>query len=318
MDTTNLMKGASMFLAGATLGTTLTFGTINTFNGGDLQTLEQEVTAYQDIANEVVSELEQDWSVQIDSANAEIEDYKQALAQANNNIIELKDKATTLNDTWEQITIAQAEQLTQQQQQTDAETQAQIDALVEQANAEIGRAEEEIKKLKDTIKGNIEDDDLTNYNRPTFELDDENEIYVENAELDFNMPNKPDDDETTGGETGGTESGGTVMEQGSVAFIEIELASVLGDDIYVQFDGMEGLPVYRQAGTNKFRIEVSDLALLTSSRQKVLNVSYCDADFNDVEATLIITDSVNSFVGTYTPTTTGLGSDITSLKVVVE
>lgn len=346
MDSTTLIKGASMFLTGATLGTALTFGTINTFNGGDdLATLEQQVSQYQDMANGIVDDLEGEWQVQIDSANAEIGDYQAALEQANSNILELKEKATTLNDTWTEISTSQAEQIVQkdqaiadleqdmvdmetnynaeleeliaQQQQTDEENQAKINEMIAQANAEIKKAEDEIAKLKGTVVANIEDDELMNYNRPQFDLDDENDKTVIDAELDFTMPNKPDD-ETTGGETGGTESGGTVMEMGSVGFIEIELASVLGDDIYVQFDGMSDLPVYRQAGTNKFRIEVDDLALLTSSRSKVLTVAYSDSDFNDIETTLIIQDSVNSFVGTYTPATSGLDSNVLSLKVIVE
>ena len=342
-----------MFLTGATLGTALTFGTINTFNGGDdLATLEQHVSEYQDVANGVVDDLEKQWEVQIDDANAEIGDYQLALEQANSNILTLKDKASELNSAWTEIsnsqkaTISQLQQsesdkdkeiadleqdlvdmesnynaelerLAEEQKATDAENQAKIDELINQANAEIKKAEDEIARLKGTVVANIEDDELMNYNRPQFDLDDENDKTVVDAELDFTMPNKPDD-ETTGGETGGTESGGTVMEQGTVGFIEIELASVLGDDICVQFDGMEGLSVYRQAGTNTFRIEVDDLALLTSSRSKVLTVAYSDSDFNDIETTLIIQDSVNSFVGTYTPATSGLDSNVLSLKVVVE
>ena len=117
MDSTTLIKGASMFLTGATLGTALTFGTINTFNGGDdLATLEQHVSEYQDVANGVVDDLEQQWEVQIDDANAEIGDYQLALEQANSNIVTLKDKATTLNDTWTQISNAQKDQISQLQQ----------------------------------------------------------------------------------------------------------------------------------------------------------------------------------------------------------
>ena len=354
MDSTTLMKGATMFLTGATLGTTLTFGTINTFNGGDdLATLEQHVSEYQDLANGVVDDLEQDWSVQIDSANAEIEDYQEALAQANSNILELKDKAKTLNDSWTEIsnsqkaTISQLQQdktdleqdvtdlenditdmesnynaeleeLEKQKQLADEENQAKIDELVNQANAEIQKAEDEIKKLKDQVVGNIEDDELTNYNRPEFELEDDNEIYVENAELDFNMPNKPDDEIVTPPATGeGTEEDGRI-EMGTVAYLEVELYNVLGNQIIVEYGGSSDVPVYNQGGTNKFRIEVP-LSDVTNSSADTLYISYCDKDLNSVESNLVINGSVNPYVGEYNVNVSGLSdTGVQSLKVVVE
>lgn len=354
MDSTTLMKGATMFLTGATLGTTLTFGTINTFNGGDdLATLEQHVSEYQDLANGVVDDLEQDWSVQIDSANAEIEDYKQALAQANSNILELKDKAKTLNDSWTEIsngqkaTISQLQQdnsdleqdvtdlenditdmesnynaeleeLEKQKQLADEENQAKIDELVNQANAEIKKAEDEIKKLKDQMVMNLEDDELTNYNRPQFDLDDENDKTVYDTELDFTMPNKPDDEIVTPPATGeGTEEDGRI-EMGTVAYLEVELYNVLGSDIIVEYGGSSDVPVYNQRGTNIFRIEVP-LSDVTNSSAETLYISYCDNDLNSVESNLVINGSVNPYVGEYNVNVSGLSdTGVQSLKVVVE
>ena len=356
MDSTTLIKGASMFLTGATLGTALTFGTINTFNGGDdLATLEQHVSTYQDVANGVVDDLEKQWEVQIDDANAEIGDYQEALAEANANILTLKDKATTLNDSWTQISNTQKQQISQlqksesdkdkeiasleqdlvdmesnyneelerlakEQQATDEENQAKIDELIAQANAEIKKAEDEIKKLKGDIVANIEDDELTNYNRPQFDLDDDTEIKVEDAELSINMPSI--DDETTTpptteeGESG--EQGGTPT-LGTVAYLEVELYNVLGNQIVVEYGGSSDVPVYNLNGTNKFRIEVP-LSDVTNSSAETLYISYCDKDLNSIESNLVISGSVNSFVGEYSNLNVSGLSDtgVQSLKVVVE
>ena len=357
MDSTTLIKGASMFLTGATLGTALTFGTINTFNGGDdLATLEQHVSNYQDVANGVVDDLEQQWEVQIDSANAEIEDYQLALEQANGNILTLKDKANELNSAWTEIsnsqkaTISQLQQsesdkdkeiadleqdlvdmesnyneelerLAKEQQATDEENQAKIDELIAQANAEIKKAEDEIKKLKGDIVANIEDDELTNYNRPQFDLDDDTEIKVEDAELSINMPSI--DDETTTPPTteegeSGTEQGGQPT-LGTVAYLEVELYNVLGNQIIVEYGGTSDVPVYNLNGTNKFRIEVP-LSDVTNSSAETLYISYCDKDLNSVESNLVISGSVNSFVGEYSNLNVSGLSDtgVQSLKVVVE
>ena len=358
MDSTTLIKGASMFLTGATLGTALTFGTINTFNGGDdLATLEQHVSEYQDVANGVVDDLEKQWEVQIDDANAEIEDYQLALEQANGNILTLKDKANELNSAWTQIsnsqkaTISQLQQsesdkdkeiadleqdlvdmesnyneelerLAKEQQATDEENQAKIDELVAQANAEIKKAEDEIKRLKGDIVANIEDDELTNYNRPQFDLDDDTEIKVEDAELSINMPSIDDEvtPPTTGGESGesGTEQGGTPT-QGTVAYLEVELYNVLGKDIIVEYGGSSYVPVYNLNGTNKFRIEVP-LSDVTNSSAETLYISYCDKDLNSVESNLVISGSVNPYVGEYSNLNVSGLSDtgVQSLKVVVE
>ena len=356
MDSTTLIKGASMFLTGATLGTALTFGTINTFNGGDdLATLEQHVSEYQDVANGVVDDLEKQWEVQIDSANAEIGDYQVALEQANANILTLKDKATTLNDTWTEIsntqkaTISQLQQsesdkedeiasleqdlvdmesnynaelerLAEEQKATDEENQAKIDELVAQANAEIKKAEDEIKRLKGTVVANIEDDELTNYNRPQFDLDDENDKFVESAELSINMPSI-DDETTTPPTTGEGETGDENVNaptQGTVAYFEVELYNVLGTDIVVEYNGNDYTEVYNQNGTNKFRIVVP-LDDVTNSSAETLYISYCDKDFNTVESNLVVSGSVNRFVGEYSVDVTGLSdTGVQSLKVVVE
>ena len=356
MDTSTLVKGATVFLTGATLGTTLTFGTINTFNGGDdLATLEQHVSEYQDVANGVVDDLEKQWEVQIDSANAEIGDYQLALEQANSNILELKDKALTLNDTWTQISNTQKEQISQlqqsesdkdeeiasleqdlvtmesnyneelerlaeEQQATDEENQAKIDELIAQANAEIQKAEDEIARLKGTVVANIEDDELTNYNRPQYELDDEEEIYVESAELNINMPSI-DDETTTPPTTEEGESGDENVNAptvGTVAYLEVELYNVLGTDIVVEYNGNEYTEVYNQNGTNKFRILVP-LSDVTNSSSETLYIRYCDNDFNTVESNLVVSGSVNPYVGEHSVDVVGLSdTGVQSLKVVVE
>ena len=355
MDSTTLIKGASMFLTGATLGTALTFGTINSFDNSDLAELETHVSEYQDVANGVVDDLEKQWEVQIDSANAEIGDYQLALEQANSNILELKDKALTLNDTWTQISNTQKEQISQlqqsesdkdeeiasleqdlvtmesnyneelerlaeEQQATDEENQAKIDELIAQANAEIQKAEDEIARLKGTVVANIEDDELTNYNRPQYELDDEEEIYVESAELNINMPSI-DDETTTPPTTEEGESGDENVNaptQGTVAYLEVELYNVLGTDIVVEYNGNEYTEVYNQNGTNKFRILVP-LSDVTNSSSETLYIRYCDNDFNTVEGNLVVSGSVNPYVGEHSVDVTGLSdTGVQSLKVVVE
>lgn len=352
MDASTLVKGASMFLTGATLGTALTFGTINTFDNSDLTTLESHVSEYQETANGVVDDLEKQWEVQIDDANAEIEDYQLALKQANGNILTLKEKANELNSAWTKIsnsqkaTISQLQQdvsdleqdvsdleqdnedlgtnyneelekLKQQQKQTDEENQAKIDALINQANAEIKKAEDEIKKLKGDIVANIEEDELSNYNRPQFDLDDEKEIYVENADLSINMPSI-DDETTTPPTTEEGESGESGVNMGTVAYLEFELYNVKNPNtITVNYEG-EVVEVYNQNGTNIFRIEVP-LRDVTNSSSEVLYIQYYDMNDNSISSDLVITGSVNSFVGEYNVSVSGLSeTGVQSLKVVVE
>lgn len=357
MDTSTLIKGASMFLTGATLGTALTFGTINTFDNSDLTTLEKHVSTYQETANDVVDDLEKQWEVQIDDANAEIEDYQLALKEANGNILTLKEKANELNSAWTKIsnsqkaTISQLqkdvsdleqdnkdleqdnkdldtnyneelEKLKQQQKQTDEENQAKIDALINQANAEIKKAEDEIKKLKGDIVANIEKDELSNYNRPQFDLDDENKIHIEDAELSINMPSIDDEvtPPTTGGESGESGESGEVgrPDMGTVAYLEVELYNVYGTNIIVEYNGNSYVPVSNLNGTNKFRIEVP-LSDVTNSSAEVLHIQYCDKDSNDIYADLVVSGSVNQFVGTYNVDVTGLSdTGVQSLKVVVK
>ena len=352
MDSTTLIKGASMFLTGATLGTALTFGTINTFDNSDLTELESHVSTYQGVANDVVDELEKQWGVQIDSANAEIEDYQLALEKANGNILTLKEKASELNSAWTQISNTQKQQISQLQQsesdkdkeiadleqdlvdmesnyneeierleeeqkQTDKENQAKIDELVRQANAEIKKAEDEIEKLKGTVKKNLEDDELANYqvNKPT--LDDENEIKVENAELSINMPSI--DDEVTPPTTGEGESGESGVNVGTVAYLEFELYNVKNPNtITVNYNGMIAENVYNQNGTNIFRIEVP-LSDVTNTTYETLYIQYYDMNDNSISSDLIVNGSVNSFVGEYNVNVTGLSdTGVQSLKVVVE
>ena len=213
---------------------------------------------------------------------------------------------------------AELERLAKEQQATDKENQAKIDALINQANAEIKKAEDEIEKLKGTVKKNLEDDELANYNRPQFDLDDDTEIKVEDAELSINMPSI--DDETTtpptteDGESG--EQGG--LAQGTVAYLEVELYNVKNvNTITVNYDGMVA-NVYQQNGTNKFRIEVP-LNSVTNSSDEVLYIQYYDMNNNSISSDLVISGSVNSFVGTYNVNVSGLSdTGVQSLKVVVE
>ena len=204
----------------------------------------------------------------------------------------------------------------------EKENQDKINELIEQANAEIKKAEDEIEKLKGTVKKNLEDDELANYqvNKPT--LEDENEIHIENAELSINMPSIDDEvtPPTTGeGESGesGTEQGGQPT-QGTVAYLEVELYNVLGNQFTVEFNGMSDLPVYQQNGTNKFRIEIP-MEYVTNSSDDTLYISYCDNDLNSVESNLVISGSVNPFVGEHSVNVVGLSeTGVQSLKVIIE
>lgn len=355
MDSTTLIKGASMFLTGATLGTALTFGTINTFDNSDLTTLEKHVSTYQEVANGVVDDLEEQWDVQIDSANAEIGDYQKALAEANGNILTLKEKANELNSAWTKISNTQKQQISQlqqsesdkadeiadlkedmttmesnynaelerlkqQQKTTDSENQAKIDALIKQANAEIKKAEDEIEKLKGTVKKNLEEDELANYEVNKPKLEDENKIHIEDAELSINMPSIKDETTTPPTTEEGEGESGEVgrPDTGTVAYLEFELYNVKNlNTITVNYNGMV-TEVYQQNGTNKFRIEVP-LSDMTNTTYETLFIQYYDMDNNSISSDLAINGSVNQFVGTYNVDVTGLSdTGVQSLKVVVE
>lgn len=137
--------GVAAALAGLALWTgTSDLGAIKTLVENHMTDTEQQVNAFV-----------QDYQVQVDSANAEIGEYKDALAQANSNI----DKLITAYEEEQ----AQAEQdladlqqaLADMESRLDSQYETDMNAVVEKANEQINQANTEVAETKQYIEESL-------------------------------------------------------------------------------------------------------------------------------------------------------------------
>lgn len=163
-------------MKGFVLGSTLTGGiTLLTFTGTDnlnsIKTLVQNHMT--DTEQQVSLFMQEDYKVQVDSANKEISDYQKALEQANSNIdklitaynnAETKHQADlTQKETEHQQALAQKEtehqaELTELQAELDNMKQSvdsQYQATVNQLNGEIDKANKQVAETKRYIEEDV-------------------------------------------------------------------------------------------------------------------------------------------------------------------
>ena len=117
----------------------------------ELNSIKEYFNLYEQYAEEDVSQVVSHYAVTVDEANAEIGEYKQALAQANSNISQLITAYETKVEEMEQAQ-ASAEQdladlqmeLASMEDRLNAQYEADMNAIIEQANAEINKANQEV------------------------------------------------------------------------------------------------------------------------------------------------------------------------------
>lgn len=163
-------------MKGFVLGSTLTTGiTLLTFTGTDnLESIKTLVENHMtDTEQQVSAFMQKDYKVQVDSANAEIGAYKDALAQANSNIDKLitaYNNAETSHQT-EVSNLQKEHQQALEQAQASAEqdlkdlqteldkmkqsADSQYQATVNQLNGEIQKANEEVAETKRYIEEDL-------------------------------------------------------------------------------------------------------------------------------------------------------------------
>jgi chromosome segregation ATPase len=141
------------------LGTGATLVALASWLGtSDLQAIKESVTELDSRAEIQAQLFLESYTVAVDEANAEIGEYKTALEQANSNISQLitvyENKVTELEDanaTYEQDLLDLQMELASMEDRLNAQYEADMNAIIEQANAQINQANEEVAETKDYV-----------------------------------------------------------------------------------------------------------------------------------------------------------------------
>ena len=139
-----------------TLGTGATLTVLASWLGStDLQAIKQAVVQLDSQAESQALAYIDNYTVTVDNANAEIGEYKVALQQANDNISQLitayEDKVDELenaNTKYEEDLTELEYALSDMQVRLNQQYEADMNAIIEQANAEINQANKEVGETK--------------------------------------------------------------------------------------------------------------------------------------------------------------------------
>lgn len=143
-----------------TLGTGASLlGLYSWLGTSDLQAIKTSVEQYTIKADEQVSALLGEYNVTVNNANAEIGEYKVALQQANDNISQLitayEDKVTELENANQQAQDDLSDlqvKLGEMQTRLDSQYEQDMNAIIEQANGEIQKANTEVADTKEQVQ----------------------------------------------------------------------------------------------------------------------------------------------------------------------
>lgn len=144
------------------LGTGATLVALASWLGtSDLTEIKTSVQQYVTQSEEQASALMSEYNVMVENANAEIADYQKALEKANANINQLIEKyEQDQTQASEDLTDLQ-EQLEAMQARLDQQYQTDMNAMIEQANIEINKANEEVAQAKVDVNTIIEGSEMT-------------------------------------------------------------------------------------------------------------------------------------------------------------
>ena len=119
----------------------------------NLNDIKQAVQQYTEKADGQVSALLGEYNVTVDNANAEIGEYKEALAQANDNISQLITAYEDKVDEMEQAQASAEQDLADLQAELDklyarmdSQYETDMNEVIEQANAQINQANAEVEQ----------------------------------------------------------------------------------------------------------------------------------------------------------------------------
>ena len=156
-----LGTGATLVALSSWLGTT------------DLQTIRTSVQNYIVESEQHSSALAQDYQVTVNNANAEIGEYKDALAQANSNISQLitaynnaeTEHQTKVSNLQKELTSANSKyetdlaelqtKLADMETRLDSQYEKDMNAKIKEANAIIEQANKEVKETKENVLADL-------------------------------------------------------------------------------------------------------------------------------------------------------------------
>lgn len=152
---TQLIQSMGSFI----LGTGATLTVLASWLGtSDLQAIKQAVVQLDSQAEGQAQAFVENYTVTVDNANAEIGEYQVALEQANSNISQLitayenkVDELENANSTYE-TDLAELEQaLADMETRLDSQYETDMNAIIEQANAQINQANIEVGQTKEYV-----------------------------------------------------------------------------------------------------------------------------------------------------------------------
>lgn len=126
------LKEVGKYAIGGLTGTGVTLALLLAWTGAeDLQAIKTAVSQTVEQSNVFASEMSSSYLVEINKANAEIEDYQEALAQANANIVALK---------------------TEYDKMADMLTEVEANEIIAKANSEIRQANEQVAQARTSVE----------------------------------------------------------------------------------------------------------------------------------------------------------------------
>ena len=136
------VKEGAKYVIGGLTGTGVTLAMLLAWTGAeDLDAIKTAVNQTVNQSNAFTQEMSSSYLVEINKANAEIEDYQEALDQANANIVALKSEYDKM---------------------AEMVTEAEANEIIAKANSEIKQANEQVAKTKTDVEKIIEDSSLGN------------------------------------------------------------------------------------------------------------------------------------------------------------
>lgn len=134
------LKEVGKYAIGGLTGTGVTLALLLAWTGADdLKAIKQAVNQTVDQSNLFANEMSTSYLVEINKANAEIEDYQEALDKANANIVALK---------------------TEYDKMAEMVTEAEANEIIAKANAEIKQANKDVAQAKQEIENATNEDNV--------------------------------------------------------------------------------------------------------------------------------------------------------------
>lgn len=166
-----LISAMKSFVLGGGTGVAVALAGLSMWTGTtDLQAIKDSVQQYTERADGQVSSFLAEYNVTVDNANAEIGEYKDALAQANSNISQLitayETKVTELenaNQQAEQDLVDLQMELASMEDRLNEAYSADMNAVVEAANKQINQANDEVADTKVEVQTIINGSGISNF-----------------------------------------------------------------------------------------------------------------------------------------------------------